>query len=546
MDKNEIIINEEPDIKSLNNEELLLYKYLNEENKSKIKSEINSEISRLKQIEESSPKVDENKEKLLNDQIQNYFKSKNKSQKALNMIYTPDDLYNEKTNIEKNIKEKKEAKDLLKQLKDLLESDNKNVNTNHVLIQKIKSNNILSKNQALKKYLSKLKLNGLYQEEENLTQEQKILCSFRNLIKISYQEAINNETSEITIINLLKELNLENFDITKFIKENEINNEDDKIIDFSVILKITSTFNIFLKELHKYNPIDNIKEESKSKLFYKIIFLLYSRYESYTISVNDSSNLCLILAHNNLECLNYLLNYYILFYGEKKDIKKEIIEDINKSLINIVIKIKNLSVQMFSNFVADLNNKLIGEMEEIDSFLDIGKENVFNLCMQKVQRSISIIFDFFETLRVTALHREVIFYFNNILTIYFDSLNQRILKVESYDLDDISGLLKLSQEILKNMKSNFEKISSKDMDLSVKFMNNLEQNMEYLKFQELIFILNSNLKQIKNYLISKNNIIYIRKHQFIKLLESTFNKSEKLEELINMINTVVKEKNNLN
>ena len=73
-------------------------------------------------------------------------------------------------------------------------------------------------------------------------------------------------------------------------------------------------------------------------------------------------------------------------------------------------------------------------------------------------------------------------------------------------------------------------------------MNNLEQNMEYLKFQELIFILNSNLKQIKNYLISRNNIIYIRKHQFVKLLKSTFNESEKLSELINIINTIVKEK----
>ena len=121
-------------------------------------------------------------------------------------------------------------------------------------------------------------------------------------------------------------------------------------------------------------------------------------------------------------------------------------------------------------------------------------------------------------------------------------MNQKILNENSYNLEDINGLLNVSQEILKNMKSNFEKISSKDMNLGVKFMNNLEQNMEYLKFQELIFILNSNLKQIKNYLISRNNIIYIRKHQFVKLLKSTFNESEKLSELINIINTIVKEK----
>ena len=182
------------------------------------------------------------------------------------------------------------------------------------------------------------------------------------------------------------------------------------------------------------------------------------------------------------------------------------------------------------------------EMEGIDSFDDIGKENKFNLCMKKIQNSIKMVFEFFEQLRITALHREVIFHFSNVLTIYFDSLNRKILLVDSYGLNDINGLLNLSQEILKNMKSNFENISNRDMDLSVKFMNSLEQNMEYLKFQELIFILNSNLKQIKNYLISRNNIIYIRKHQFVKLLKSTFNESEKLSELINIINTIVKEK----
>ena len=83
MEENEIIIiDNDPEIKSLNDEELLLYKYFKEENKSKIKSNISNEISRLQQIEESSPKIDENKEKLLNEEIQNYFLAKNKNAKT--------------------------------------------------------------------------------------------------------------------------------------------------------------------------------------------------------------------------------------------------------------------------------------------------------------------------------------------------------------------------------------------------------------------------------------------------------------------------------
>ena len=544
MEENEIIIiDNDPEIKSLNDEELLLYKYFKEENKSKIKSNISNEISRLQQIEESSPKIDENKEKLLNEEIQNYFLAKNKNAKISNIIYTIDDLNNEKIIIEKNIKEKKEAKELLNQLKIFTESNNDINNISPDLIQKIKTNNILSKNQAIKKYISKLKLNKNI-EQEKLTEEQKLLCSFRNLIKLSYQEAKNNDIMETTILNLFKELNLDNVDISKLNKENE--EDDDKIIDFSCIINITQTFNVLMKELNKYNPYDNINDENKSKLFFKIIFLLLSRYESYSINNDNNDNFFLILVHNNLECLNYLINYYILFYGEQKEIKKEDIEKINNSLINAVIKIKNISVFIFSQVVSKLNVKLADDMGKMKSFDNIGKDTILNDCISKTNQSIKEIFEFFEKLSSKALYREVIYHFNSILTIFFDSLNQKILSENSYSLEDINGLLNVSQEIIKNMKANFEKISSKDMYLGVKFMNNLEQNMEYLKFQELIFILNSNLKQIKNYLISKNNIIYIRKSQFIKLLDSTFNESDKLTELKDIINTVVKEKNNLN
>ena len=438
MEENEIIEEEDPEMKSLNNEELLLYKYLKEENKSQIKSNINNEISRLKQIEESSPKIDENKEKLLNEEIQKYFLAKNKKAKISNILYTIDDLNNEKTTIEKNIKEKKEAKELLNQLKISIESDNDNISPD--LIKKIKANNILSKNQAIKKYISKLKANKAI-EQENLTEEQKILCSFRNLIKLSFQESKNNDSMQSSIINLFKEMNLENIDISKLIKENEDNVEDDKIKDFSSIINITPTFNILIKELCKYNPYDNINDENKSKLFYKIIFLLLSRYDSYSKSANSTNNFYLILAHNNLEYLIYLLNYYLLFYGEQKEIKKEVIDNINNSLINIVIKIKNMSVSIFSMVVADLNVNLAEEMGKIQPFDNIGKDQILNDCITKINKSIQTIFTFFEKLRLSALHREVIFHFNNILSIFFDSLNQKILKENSYNLDDINGLL---------------------------------------------------------------------------------------------------------
>ena len=218
------------------------------------------------------------------------------------------------------------------------------------------------------------------------------------------------------------------------------------------------------------------------------------------------------------------------------------IESTNKSLINIVIKIKNISMSMVSQVMADFNSKLIEQIEEIGTFEKVRKEEFYDFSLKKVQKSIKMIFNFLDELINTAIHREIIFYFNNILTIYFNSLNHKILSVSSYDIKDIQALLNISQEILKIMKKNFEKISGKNMDLGVKFLNILEQNLDYLRFQEILFILNSNLKQIKNYLISQNCLISITKEQFKDLLTSTFVDSEKLREMIKYINENVKEK----
>ena len=210
--------------------------------------------------------------------------------------------------------------------------------------------------------------------------------------------------------------------------------------------------------------------------------------------------------------------------------------------MNIVIKIKKLSISILSQVIADFNDNLIKEMDQIESFENIYTNKIFYFCLKKVKETINNIFSFFDKLLGTAIHREIIFYFDNVLTLYFDLFNQKILNVNSYDLSDIQGLLKLSKEIINNMKKNFEKISSYNIDLSVKFMNILEQNLNYLKFQEILNILNFNLNQIKNYIINSNYSIYIRKDQLINLIYSTFDKSDKRTETIDFINENVKEK----
>ena len=532
-------------IKNFNEEELIIYKYLIGENNQKIKSDLENKILEAKKVNDSIPKIEENEQNLANNLIKNYFEEK-ENNKNNNIIYTLDNLINEKEVIEKKIKDKKEAIELLKELNKLIIS--KKINQN--LIQKINNNSYLCTNQELKNYISQINKNkNDFLVKEDLTEEQKLICCFRDLIKNSYQEAKNNITEEKTILNLFEELKFENIDIQKIINENEgnIDNDsnckDEKIMEFQSNIHITPSFFVFIKELHKYNPY-NQTNKNNTYIFYKIINLLISRYESYYLNIDNITNKIstLIIIHNNLELFTYLINYYILFYTDI-DIKNETIKN---SLVNIVIKIKNLSISMFNQAIADFMKDLMEEMGEIEDFKDIYKEKTFDFCMKKMEKTIKMIFSFFDTLKDNAIHREIIFYFNNVLTIYFNSFNEKILRVTNYDLNGIQALLNLNQEVLKNMKKNIENISSQNMNLSVKFMNILEQNMSYLKFQEILFVLNSNLKTIKNYLINANNYIYITKDDLIKLLDSTFDESLKLTELKNYIHENVKEINKIN
>ena len=540
MERNELNNIKDEKIKNLNKEELIIYNYLTEQNKEKIKSDLQNKLSGLKKEIDLIPKIEEKDENLTNNLIKNYFQDK-ESQKFLpenkksNIIYTIENLFDEKDFIEKKIKEKNEVLQLLQNLKSSIESKK----IEQTLIQKINNNTYLSKNQELKNYISQINNTNIkIQENEDLTEEQRIICSFRNIIKNSYEEAKTNITIDTTILQLFDELKFENIDIQPIINENEGIGDnadickDEKIMEFKSNIKITPSFYVFLKELNKYN-IFNSKEKNNTYIFYKVINLLISRYNSYTSEKNKNDNIIstLILMHNNLEVLTYLINYYILFYNN---------DDKNNSLINIVIKIKKISVSILTDVFVDFNSDLPEELSQIETFENIYKENIFEFVVKKVEKTINMIFKFFDNLMEIAIHRDIIFYFNDVLTIYFDLFNQKILLVNNYDLNDIQSLLNLSQEILKNMKKNIEKISSKNIDLSIKFMNILEQNLNYLKFQEILFILNSNLKQIKNYLINANYSIYIRKDQFLTLLYSTFNESDKLKEVVNLINENIK------
>ena len=88
---------------------------------------------------------------------------------------------------------------------------------------------------------------------------------------------------------------------------------------------------------------------------------------------------------------------------------------------------------------------------------------------------------------------------------------------------------------MPNIKKNIQSLAKDNMDLSVKLMNILETNLKYKKFEEILFVLNANLKEIRNFVINSNYSIQLDKNELIELIESIFELSENRMDLIEFI-----------
>ena len=251
---------EDQNIENFNEEELIIYNYLKEEDKNektRTVSDLKDKILELEKMKDLIPKIEEKDQKMADDLIKQYFKEKEKdkekknkndseSKDKKNIIYTIDNLLNEKEIIEKRINDKKEAIEILKEINNLIQHNNFDQN----IMQKINSNSFLCRNQELKTYLYQINKN--LEEKEDLTEEQKIICSFRNLIKSSFEEAKNKNTEEITILSLFSDLKFENIDIQKIINENEGNSDgdnsckDEKISEFQNIIILLMLLQVLL------------------------------------------------------------------------------------------------------------------------------------------------------------------------------------------------------------------------------------------------------------------------------------------------------------
>ena len=449
-----------------------------------LKTEIENKIKNIEnnfndEKNQEKIKVIENKIKIFFDE--NEIKEKNTFK---NFIINSNELINKKNNLKislnilNNLKQNiKNNKIISNEIINKLNNDknlNKNFNENFLL----KKINLYNNNNKIKK-----------ENEFILSENEKKLILFRNLIKFSYEEAKNYSTLLINSYELFKELNY---------IQNEIKSDFDEYF-------ISPSFKIFIIEFEK--------ETNKLKIF----SLLLNMYNIYLENEDDK---ILLILHNNIEIFLDFINFNIFFKDQK-------------NLLNIFIYFKNFSQKILNKILSNEINKLTDLMTKHENFERLSYEKNFEKSNKMIKNSMNFFEQFFINFYKISNKKEFIFNLNYLLNLYFDLINRKILIVKDFNINDIKRILNLSQEIPVQLKKIFNDYCS--LENNLKINNLLEKNFKYKKFEEILFVLNANLKDIKNYVINNNFVIQIDKIELTELIISIFEKSENRDNLINFI-----------
>jgi hypothetical protein len=388
---------------------------------------------------------------------------------------------------------------------------------------------------------------ALLEENENNLIFQKFFFTFRDLVKNSYLEAKDLLVSQYKIIDLLNEifkLDLTEEEIKKFtlldiISDDSHDTHYEKFLTFNYTIILSKNFSQLLHKFFEY--INNQKtyqvnlEEKISNLF-SLLYTLYNAY--FKQNENSTANFSeILLLHNNIEALLLCLQFCYLF-DSSSNLSQKISKDFFKKLI---IFFKNFSSSMINQIISNFIRELIGELSIVESFEDIRFERNSKVVDRLIKNSLDLIFKFFDLFKEFANEKDLLFHLNYILSLFFDILNRKIMSVKDFNIDDTKVLLKLSKFITDDIKKNFEKIlnfqgGEKNNSDSMSLTHMLENNQKYKKFEEILFVLNASMKEIRNFIIQSNYSIHIDPIELIELVKSIFEDNQNRSNLIEFIN----------
>lgn len=352
---------------------------------------------------------------------------------------------------------------------------------------------------------------------------------FRNLIKDSYTDIQSKRIKKYKIVDLLNQV----FNLALNEEEsNLIKDVDNKILNLDYNVNISISFIQFLKEL--INHINKIKTDKDNQSYIinqlsKIFTLLNSLYNLYGKMDESSDFSTTLILHNNIESMLLVINFLFVLDNDLKQFQK-----LDEYIKQISFFFKNITSQLMSQLISNFFSQLIEILTSI-SFSDIRFERNSKTVEKALKNALEILFKFFDYFKELANDKDLLFNINYIVTQFFNMLNKIILQVRDYSTDDINALLKILKNVTAEIKKNINSINTSDY-LKAEYNNALENNLKYKKFEEIILVLNANLKEIRNFIITSDYNINIDPIELVELIEACYENSPQRQSLIDFIN----------
>lgn len=416
--------------------------------------------------------------------------------------------------------------------------------------------------------------------------------NLKNLLKSSYHEACENIVKKINELNLLDEV----FDLGLEKQNSEevcsFTEKYSKILDelkINSMICITNSFEIFLKSfinllkkiiddliLTIYNNLKNSDIASATdkntrvlkltnmnlqklfSLFYNMYMLYYSEKE------HDEKFNVQILLHNNISVFKFIVNFYIKidmlpgifkkFSLSIEDVEGE--EEVNnenqsqvpqvaaqealkisESIRFFIEKLGEFSEKIISEIFSKFLKKLSEEFSEVENFEGLHFERKYKKAEKMFKKLNEYIIEFFDYFQIYANEKDFFYNLNYSLCLFFDVLNKKILAVKDFSIDDLgvtANFLKTGSAELKKGLENIMDVN-KNTQYKLKYSKILDLNKKYIKFEEIIFILNSGLKDIRSLVINSNKKLNIDSNELISLIEAIFEKSDFRDEVKEII-----------
>lgn len=316
------------------------------------------------------------------------------------------------------------------------------------------------------------------------------------------------------------------------------NNDENKIARNSQILSITKT------------KLDKILS-----LFYNLYNLYYNKKEK------EKDFAEILVLHNNIKAFSYILNFFIKmdflpriyknillsnYSNEEKIDKENLLNEINlpDEIENLLMFVNQYDTKfgefeevIMSKIISNFLQNLSEEFSTVENFEELRYDRKYKKADKMFKNCNEYFVKFFDYFHLFANEKDFFFNLNYSLSLFFDVLNKKILSIKDFSVDDLvatSNFLKTNSAELKKGLENIVD-QNQNSQFKLKYSNILDINQKYKKFEEIIFILNSGLKDIKNLVINSNRKLNIDPNELVGLIEAIFEQSDFKTDVINIV-----------